>query len=118
MIEPFSFPKNLQDGGRAQVTCAVSSGDMPVAFSWKKDGHQISPSLQVINTTVIILNTQCFGNVRTNTFFCLSIIRLLQKVMNSSQCLCLRIFPQGIAVNIPAMLRILLQLLIIQVNYS
>lgn len=49
VIEPFSFPKNLQDGGRAQVTCAVSSGDMPIAFAWKKDGHQISPSLQVIN---------------------------------------------------------------------
>lgn len=48
VIEPFSFPKNLQDGGRAQVTCAVSSGDMPIVFAWKKDGHQISPSLQVI----------------------------------------------------------------------
>lgn len=81
VIEPFKFPKNLQDGGRAQVTCAVSSGDMPIAFrqvhqihirilffitldarsirngkiffylfSWKKDGHQISPSLQVNNS--------------------------------------------------------------------
>lgn len=48
VIEPFAFPKNLQDGGRAQVTCAVSSGDMPIAFSWKKDGHQIAPNLQVI----------------------------------------------------------------------
>lgn len=44
---PFSFPKNLQEGGRAQVTCAVSSGDMPVVFSWKKDEHQIPMNLQV-----------------------------------------------------------------------
>lgn len=48
VIEPFAFPKNLQDGGRAQVTCAVSSGDMPIVFSWKKDGHQIPSNLQVI----------------------------------------------------------------------
>lgn len=48
VIEPFSFPKNVQDGGRAQVTCAVSSGDLPIMFSWKKDGHQIPASLQVI----------------------------------------------------------------------
>lgn len=47
-IEPFSFPKNLLNGGRAQVTCAVSSGNLPIVFSWKKDGHQIPANLQVI----------------------------------------------------------------------
>lgn len=47
MIESFKFPKNLQEGGRAQVTCAVSSGDMPVYFSWKKDDAPISISLQI-----------------------------------------------------------------------
>lgn len=47
VIEPFNFPKNLQEGGRAQVTCSVSSGDMPVYFSWKKDGAPISVTLQV-----------------------------------------------------------------------
>lgn len=47
IIEPFAFPKNLQEGGRAQVTCAVSSGDMPVTFSWKKDDKPIPLGLQV-----------------------------------------------------------------------
>lgn len=47
VIESFKFPKNLQEGGRAQVTCAVSSGDMPVYFSWKKDDAPISISLQI-----------------------------------------------------------------------
>ena len=37
VIEEFSFPKNLQEGGRAQVSCSVSSGDMPMHFSWFKD---------------------------------------------------------------------------------
>lgn len=60
VIEPFAFPKNLQDGGRAQVTCAVSSGDMPIAFSWKKDGHQIPSSLQVIQTLEFLTNHLTF----------------------------------------------------------
>lgn len=47
VIESFSFPKNIQEGGRAQVTCAVSSGDMPVYFTWHKDGAPLSLSLQV-----------------------------------------------------------------------
>lgn len=47
VIESFKFPKNLQEGGRAQITCAVSSGDMPIYFSWKKDDNLIPSSLQV-----------------------------------------------------------------------
>lgn len=47
VIETFSFPKNLQENGRAQVSCAVSSGDMPVFFTWYKDGAPLSISLQV-----------------------------------------------------------------------
>ncbi|XP_033149971.1 Down syndrome cell adhesion molecule-like protein Dscam2 isoform X2 [Drosophila busckii] len=47
VIEPFKFPKNLQEGGRAQITCAVSSGDMPIYFSWKKDDGSIPSSLQI-----------------------------------------------------------------------
>ncbi|XP_070137489.1 cell adhesion molecule Dscam1 isoform X2 [Drosophila bipectinata] len=47
VIEPFKFPKNLQEGGRAQITCAVSSGDMPIYFGWKKDDSSIPSSLQI-----------------------------------------------------------------------
>ncbi|KAI9579074.1 hypothetical protein GQX74_014691, partial [Glossina fuscipes] len=47
VIEPFKFPKNLQEGGRAQITCAVSSGDMPIYFSWKKDDMSIPTTLQI-----------------------------------------------------------------------
>lgn len=48
VIEEFSFPKNLQEGGRAQVSCSVSSGDMPIYFSWFKDEAPIPMSLQII----------------------------------------------------------------------
>lgn len=47
VIEPFFFPKNVQENGRAQISCSVSSGDMPVYFTWYKDGAPLSISLQV-----------------------------------------------------------------------
>ncbi|XP_059046951.1 cell adhesion molecule Dscam2-like [Achroia grisella] len=46
-IEPFSFSANLQEGKRAQVSCSVTSGDMPVHFTWLKDNAPIPTSLQV-----------------------------------------------------------------------
>nr|XP_049692182.1 Down syndrome cell adhesion molecule-like protein Dscam2 [Helicoverpa armigera] len=46
-IEPFSFSANLQEGKRAQVSCSVTSGDMPVHFTWLKDNSPIPSSLQV-----------------------------------------------------------------------
>ncbi|XP_047520750.1 Down syndrome cell adhesion molecule-like protein Dscam2 isoform X2 [Pieris napi] len=46
-IEPFSFSANLQEGKRAQVSCSVISGDMPVHFMWLKDNGPIPSSLQV-----------------------------------------------------------------------
>lgn len=47
MIEPFGFPNQVQDGGRAQVTCSISSGDLPIQVSWMRDGHPISSHLNV-----------------------------------------------------------------------
>ncbi|GBO98926.1 Down syndrome cell adhesion molecule-like protein Dscam2 [Eumeta japonica] len=47
-IEPFSFSANLQEGKRAQVSCIVTSGDMPVHFTWLKDGAPIPSALQAI----------------------------------------------------------------------
>ncbi|XP_012543882.3 cell adhesion molecule Dscam2 isoform X1 [Bombyx mori] len=46
-IEPFSFSANLQEGKRAQVSCSVTSGDMPVHFTWLKDNGPIPSNLQV-----------------------------------------------------------------------
>ncbi|CAG9581989.1 unnamed protein product, partial [Danaus chrysippus] len=46
-IEPFSFSANLQEGKRAQVSCSVASGDMPVRFAWLKDDLPIPADLQV-----------------------------------------------------------------------
>lgn len=47
MIEPFSFPVQVQDGGRAQVTCAISAGDLPIEVAWLRDGRPIANYLNV-----------------------------------------------------------------------
>lgn len=47
VLSPISFPPGLKAGDRSQITCTVTSGDMPVYFSWLKDQMPISSSLQV-----------------------------------------------------------------------
>ncbi|KAK8775970.1 hypothetical protein V5799_030684 [Amblyomma americanum] len=41
-IRPFSFSKNIPVGGKALVTCWITSGAQPVTFSWLKDGDSLS----------------------------------------------------------------------------
>lgn len=84
VIEPFLFPKNLQEGGRAQVSCQVSSGDMPVYFNWHKDGVPIPMSLQV---GFIKLYVGCFFFI----FFLNSHKRSPRKKTNSLHSWCSRI---------------------------
>lgn len=49
-IEPFSFPKSLQEGQRFNVLCSVTKGDEPVTIKWFKDsrllGRPTSSSLR------------------------------------------------------------------------
>lgn len=47
VLEPFAFPANLQEGGRAQISCSVTSGDMPIQFFWLKDALPLPMALQV-----------------------------------------------------------------------
>ncbi|KOX68634.1 Down syndrome cell adhesion molecule-like protein Dscam2 [Melipona quadrifasciata] len=47
VMSPFNFPPNLQEGSRAQVTCTVTSGDLPIYFSWLKDGEPLPSSLRI-----------------------------------------------------------------------
>lgn len=37
-MAPFAFPGTLVEGNRAQVSCGVISGDLPITISWRKDG--------------------------------------------------------------------------------
>lgn len=53
VLSPIVFPPGLRSGDRAQITCTVTSGDMPVYFSWLKDQMPISSALQVSFFTIL-----------------------------------------------------------------
>lgn len=44
MIDPFVFPRSLQQGQRYTILCSVSQGDYPITIKWFKDGKLISSS--------------------------------------------------------------------------
>lgn len=46
-MSPIFFPADLQEGSRTQVSCSITSGDMPIHFSWLKDGEPLPSSLLV-----------------------------------------------------------------------
>ncbi|XP_071452909.1 cell adhesion molecule Dscam1 [Hetaerina americana] len=41
VIEPFSFPEHTREGSRLQISCSVSSGDLPLRFLWLKDNNPL-----------------------------------------------------------------------------
>ncbi|XP_067123055.1 cell adhesion molecule Dscam1-like [Centruroides vittatus] len=47
VIDPFSFPRNLQEGMRSRLVCTVIQGDPPFVIHWRKDRRPIEPGLGV-----------------------------------------------------------------------
>jgi hypothetical protein len=110
VIEPFVFPKNVQENGRAQISCSVSSGDMPVYFQWYKDGSPLPLSLQVRIFLIVILEI-CILLRKLSYFFSFSCIsfstRSVRKKKNSFHFSFLRILQRDTVGNIHAMRQIL-----------
>ena len=46
-ISPFTFDGDLKSGDRSQVSCTISSGDMPIDIEWHKDGKYFSAGQDV-----------------------------------------------------------------------
>lgn len=46
-MQPFHFDNDLKEGNRAHVSCAIKSGDLPMEFTWKKDGRPLPHDLDV-----------------------------------------------------------------------
>ncbi|KPU79154.1 uncharacterized protein Dana_GF27026 [Drosophila ananassae] len=40
-ITPFLFARDLNVGDRTSIQCVIGTGDLPLAFTWLKDGHII-----------------------------------------------------------------------------
>lgn len=41
-IEKFWFPEGQEEGRRSQLTCMVTSGDLPMTVTWLKDGRHMN----------------------------------------------------------------------------
>ncbi|KAA0196371.1 hypothetical protein HAZT_HAZT012105 [Hyalella azteca] len=42
-IEGFRFPSEQTEGSRSQVSCVVTSGDLPLTLTWLLDGRPLHP---------------------------------------------------------------------------
>ncbi|XP_049839470.1 Down syndrome cell adhesion molecule-like protein Dscam2 [Schistocerca gregaria] len=76
VVVPFFIPTNLREGARAQVSCGVSSGDLPIRFAWLKDGAPVPKSLQVTEKQVSeFLSVLLFNKVSSHhsgTYTCVA----------------------------------------------
>lgn len=52
VVAPFMFPPALKEGERGSATCTIKSGDRPLQFKWKKDGHDIVESSNIETQSV------------------------------------------------------------------
>ncbi|XP_054724340.1 cell adhesion molecule Dscam2-like [Uloborus diversus] len=53
VVAPFMFPPAYKEGERASATCTIKSGDRPFEFEWKKDGHSVETSANIIIQSVL-----------------------------------------------------------------
>jgi len=65
-INPFSFNQNVQENQRAIVICTTSSGELPVNFSWLKDGQLLSQQVAQVKR-IQIKNDQDSSTLKIST---------------------------------------------------
>ncbi|XP_076363657.1 cell adhesion molecule DSCAM-like [Tachypleus tridentatus] len=46
-LQPYEFSSNIELGSRIQIVCNLEKGDLPVTFTWKKDGKPLSTNERV-----------------------------------------------------------------------
>ncbi|XP_076367083.1 cell adhesion molecule Dscam1-like isoform X2 [Tachypleus tridentatus] len=66
VIDPFSFPRNIQEGMRARLVCTVIKGDPPLSIQWYKDGQPLHQGLNGKRTKDEFSSDLFFSNVQTH----------------------------------------------------
>lgn len=56
VIEPFSFPRFLEEGSRAKILCSVIKGDPPITIRWLKDGRPLTTSPMTVGVSISTLD--------------------------------------------------------------
>nr|XP_018916966.1 PREDICTED: Down syndrome cell adhesion molecule-like protein Dscam2 isoform X2 [Bemisia tabaci] len=63
-IAPFQFPANLREGNRAHVSCSITSGDLPITVTWRKDGLPLPQDNEVQEHMQEFASTLSFSHLR------------------------------------------------------
>ena len=77
-IDPFSFPKDLKEGMRNIVFCAVSSGDPPIFIEWFKDGtnldqlNELGCKIEMLNSFTSTITFLSLTRQHTGNYTCLA----------------------------------------------
>lgn len=65
-IIPFSFNQNVQENQRAIVMCTTSSGEIPLNYTWSKDGQVLTPPIAQMKR-IQIKNDQDSSTLKIST---------------------------------------------------
>lgn len=64
IVTPFQFTKDLQESERAQVSCTIKSGDLPMEFVWRKDNRIVSTDNEIEMQNFKFSSTLLFSNLK------------------------------------------------------
>ncbi|VVC34250.1 Hypothetical protein CINCED_3A009503 [Cinara cedri] len=64
IVTPFQFTKDLQESERAQVSCTIKSGDLPMEFVWRKDNRVVSTDNEIELQNFRFSSTLMFSNLK------------------------------------------------------
>lgn len=62
-IMPFHFSSNLKEGGKTNIVCSVTSGDLPITFAWRKDGKPLPHDPDVYEHVMDMVSTLRINNL-------------------------------------------------------
>ncbi|XP_050520954.1 cell adhesion molecule Dscam2-like isoform X2 [Daktulosphaira vitifoliae] len=64
VVTPFQFTKDLQQSERAQVSCTIKSGDLPMEFVWRKDNRILTTDNEIELQNFKFSSTIFFSNLK------------------------------------------------------
>ncbi|XP_015789024.1 Down syndrome cell adhesion molecule-like protein Dscam2 [Tetranychus urticae] len=76
-IDPFSFPKDMEEGMRNVAFCTVSSGDGPIYIDWYKNGVKLDSNgfgtrIEMLNSFTSTITFQSLTTQHTGNYTCLA----------------------------------------------
>ena len=76
VLQPLSIPPNIELGMRTQIICAIMRGDLPISFTWLKNGQELHPDSHLawsnIDKYTSILSITSLSSVHSGNYSCVA----------------------------------------------